>query len=686
MSTTVKNIALAGNPNTGKTSLFNSLTGAKQRIGNWPGVTIEKKEGSLLNHPEVNVIDLPGTYSLGAHTEDEMVARNFLLLEKPDTVINVLDATNLQRNLYLTVQLLEMGVPLIIALNMMDEAGKNEITINIPKLAVLLKTPVIPTIARTGEGLPELIQAAVTPDKTPNLRPCNCPKQAFQLDYGEKIEAEIKMLEQVIAALEVTPASYPVRFMALKLLEDGEEFLRTIHFRETIGEAQTEEYHKLCAFRKQSLDRLQKVHGENLTTVLIEKRYAFIDTLLKQVIISPDLSQAITFSDRIDRIALNRYLGLPLFFLAILLVFKLTFTVSSPLVGLLEEFFTRLGDLLAILITNDLLASFFIEGIIGGLGGIIVFLPIILCLFLAISLLENSGYMARGAYLMDRYMRLLGLEGKAIIPLVVGFGCNVPAILATRTLKSSRDRLITIFLIPFMSCGARLPVYALFTGVFFQEHQALVMFSLYLLGILLAVITAKIFGQHLFPGETSPLLIELPPYRLPSLRDTLIQMGEKSLSFFKKVGTIILTMVMISWVLASFPWGVEYAGPESFMGRLGALLAPLFAPLGFGTREAASALLFGVVAKEVVVSILGVLYGTGQEALSTVLAMNWTALSAYSFMVMTLLYIPCAGTIGAIKAETSSWKWTIFAVAYTFVVAWLTAFLVYRVGLLLGLS
>ena len=681
----MKNIALAGNPNTGKTSLFNSLTGAKQRIGNWPGVTIEKKEGPLLNHPQINVIDLPGTYSLGAHTEDEMVARNYLLLEKPDTVINVLDATNLQRNLYLTVQLLEMGVPLIIALNMMDEAEKNEITINVPKLAALLKTPIIPTIARTGEGLLELIETAVAPDKTPYPRPFNCPKQAFQPDYGEIIEAEIKKLEEAIDALGLTPTSYSVRFMALKLLEDGEEFLQTIHFCETISEAQTEAYHKLCAFRKQSLDRLQKNQGENLTTVLIEKRYAFIDTLLKQVINSPDLSQATSFSDHIDRIALNRYLGLPLFFLAILLVFKLTFTASGPLVGLLESFFTRLGELLAVLITNDLLASFLIEGLIGGLGGIIVFLPIILCLFLAISLLENSGYMARGAYLMDRYMRLLGLEGKAIIPLVVGFGCNVPAILATRTLKSSRDRLITVFLIPFMSCGARLPVYALFTGVFFQQHQAPVMFSLYLLGILLAVITARIFGRYLFPGETSPLLIELPPYRMPSLKDTLIQMGEKSLSFFKKVGTIILTMVMISWVLASFPWGVEYAGPDSFMGKLGSLLAPLFAPLGFGTREAASALLFGVVAKEAVVSILGVLYGTGQEALSTVLAMNWTALSAYSFMVMTLLYIPCAGTIGAIKAETGSWKWTSFAVAYTFVLAWLVAFLVYRGGLLLGL-
>ena len=675
MTTTEKTIALIGNPNTGKTSLFNNLTGAKQKVGNWPGVTIEKKEGPLINHPHVTIIDLPGIYRMGSQSEDELVARNYLLLEKPHAVINVLDATNLQRNLYLTVQLLEMGVPFIVALNMMDEIVKNAIKINVTKLSYLLKVPIVPTIARTKMGLGDLVRVA-TAEQAP-------PEHGFSLDYGPEIEAEIRTLEEAILTMGLTPSSYPLRFLALKLLEEGENFLKTMQMKAELCE---KIFHNLLAFRKQSMNRLKKIYGENLAAMFIEKRYQYINTVLQQVVDSPDLAGTYTLSDKIDRIVLNKYIGLPLFFLAILVVFKITFTLSSPLVSLLEDIFAFLGNQLSGLITHDLLASFVVEGIIGGLGSIIIFLPVIICLFLAISLLENSGYMARGAFLMDRYMRYLGLEGIAIIPLVMGFGCNVPAILAARTLRNPRDRLITILILPLMSCGARLPVYALFVGAFFKAYQAVVMFSLYLLGILLAVIMAKIFARFFFPGETSPLLIELPPYRLPTLKDTFIQIERKSVAFFRKVGTVIFSVVMIAWALAYFPWGVEYASPDSFMGKLGSLLAPLFAPLGFGTREAASALLFGVVAKEVVVSTLGVLYGTGQESLSAVLALHWTPLSAYSFMVMTLIYIPCAGTIGAIKAETGSWKWTIFAVLYTFALAWFVAFLVYQGGLLLGLG
>ena len=673
MSTEVKVIALAGNPNTGKTSLFNCLTGAKQRVGNWPGVTVEKKEGVLLNNKQIKVVDLPGIYSLGAHTEDELVARNFILVEKPDLVINVVNATNLQHNLYLTLQLLEMGVPVVMALNMMDEAQKNKIKINIPQLSALLGIPIIPTIARTNKGIKELVKASLRQEM---------PVNNFAIDYGMIIETEIKNLEKALRSVGISEPSSPLRFIALKLLEGEQNILKTLNVCEVNspgGEA-------VLAAGRQSIENLRKTFQENLTTILIEKKYEYIENILQQVSNAPDTSNLYTVSDKIDKIMLNKYMGLPLFFLTMLIVFKLTFAVSGPLEVCLEAFFAWLGNIAGTLITNKLLSSFLVEGLIGGLGAIIVFLPIILCLFLAISLLENSGYMARGAYLMDRFMRNLGLEGKAVIPLLVGFGCNVPAILSTRTLQNSRDKMITMLIIPLMSCGARLPVYALFVGVFFRQYQGLVLFSLYLLGIILAIIMAKIFRRYLFPGEASPLLLELPPYRLPSLKDTVIQMGEKSSSFFKKVGTIILCAVILAWALSNFPWGVEYAGPDSLMGKLGALIAPIFEPLGFGTREAASALLLGVVAKEVVVSTFGVLYGTGQEGLITVISQQWTALSAYSFMVMTLIYIPCAGVIGALKAETGSWKWTIFTILYTFALGWLMAFLVYQGGLMLGLG
>lgn len=673
MSTSVKDIALIGNPNTGKTCLFNCLTGAKQRVGNWPGVTVEKKEGPLLNHQQINVVDLPGIYSLGAQTEDELVARNFILLEKPDLAINVVDATNLQRNLYLTLQLLEMGVPVMMALNMMDEAKKNKIKINILKLSSLLGIPIIPTIARTNKGIKELVQASLCK---------KVPSNNFIIDYGTMIETEIKNLEKTLQSAGVSGTSYPLRFIALKLLEGDQNILKTLN----VCEGNSKGCEAVLATCRQSIKNLQNNFQEDLTTVFIQKRYKHIANILQQIVSFPDTSNTYTVSDQIDKIVLNKYIGIPLFFLIMLLVFKLTFAVSKPFETGLEILFVQLGSFLGTIITNKLLASFFVEGLIGGLGAIIVFLPIILCIFLAMSLLENSGYMARGAYLMDRFMRKLGLEGKAIIPLLVGFGCNVPAILSTRTLQTTRDKRITMLIIPLMSCGARLPVYALFVGAFFQQHQGLVLFSLYLLGIILAIIMAKIFKRFLFPGEASPLLLELPPYRLPSLKDTLIQMGEKSSSFFKKVGTIILCAVILAWALSNFPWGVEYAGPDSLMGKLGTLLAPLFAPLGFGTREAASALLLGIVAKEVVVSTLGVLYGTGQEGLITVISQQWTALSAYSFMVMTLIYIPCAGVIGAIKAETGSWKWPIFTILYTFTLGWLVAFLVYQGGLMLGLG
>lgn len=666
-------IALIGNPNTGKTTVFNCLTGAKQKVGNWPGVTVEKKEGSLIGHNNYTVVDLPGAYSIGAHTNDELIARNYIIFEKPSAVINVIDTTNLKRNLYLTIQLLEMEANVVLALNMMDEAKTINIEIDISKLSTLLGIPAVPIVAKNNQGINNLIKYCTL----------NSPKttKSFRLDYGSAIEAELSKLENALQVHGVSSAKHPLRFYALRLLEKDNDILEIAEF--THPETAKKQ---ILSLRDECLRNLKKNYGENLDTIFIEKRYKFIEKIIEQVISNEEGESTNTFSDKIDKIVLNKYLGLPIFFLVMLIVFKFTFAVSGPLTEYLETFFEFLGSWLATVITNEFLASFFVEGIIGGLGAIIVFLPVILCIFFAMSFLESTGYMARGAYITDRFMRTIGLEGKAFIPLVIGFGCNVPAVLATRTLERRRDKMITILISPLMSCGARLPIYALFISVFFQQYQALILFSLYFLGIILAIIMAKIFGLFLFPGKPAPLLVELPPYRLPTLKTTLIQIWKKANSFLKKVGTTILVFVIIIWILSNLPWGVEYAGPESLMGYIGTMLAPLLTPLGFGTREAASALLFGIAAKEMVVSTLALLYGTGQEGLITVISQLWTPLSAYSFMVMTLIYIPCAGMIAAIKAETGSWKWALFAMLYTIVLGWVLSFIVYQGGLLLGLG
>lgn len=671
-------IALIGNPNTGKTSLFNCLTGARQKVGNWPGVTVEKKEGTLLYNNNINIVDLPGTYSIGAHSEDELIARNYIIFDRPSTVINVIDATNLKRNLYLTIQLREMGANVVIALNMMDEAEVKNIKIDRNQLSALLGIPVIPIIAKENQGVKELIK---------NCDPSTTP---FKLNYGALIEKELEKLERALKAAGIVDTTHPLRFYALRLLENDDsipEMLTPMIYKTKDQQSAADKaYNNLLAIRQDCLNNLKNTLGENLETIFIEKRYKYIDNILEQVMNNEDEFNTATFSDQIDRIVLNKYVGLPIFFLVMLIIFKLTFTISAPLTDFLEAIFAMLNEWLGTIITNRLLSSFLREGIIGGLGAIIVFLPIILSLFFVMSLLESSGYMARGAYITDRFMRAIGLEGKAFIPLVIGLGCNVPAILATRALENRRDSMITILITPLMSCSARLPVYALFVSAFFQRYEGLILFSLYFLGILLAVIMAKIFGVFLFSGKPTPLLVELPPYRWPSIKNTLIQVWKKGISFLKKVGTIILAFVIFIWILSNLPWGVEYAGSESLLGKIGTLIAPLFTPLGFGTREAASSLLFGIVAKEIVVSTLGVLYGTGQEGLVTVISQLWTPLSAYSFMIMTLIYIPCAGTIGAIKAETGSWKWALWAILYTLVLGWIISFLIYQGGLLLGLG
>ncbi len=670
-------LALAGNPNSGKTSVFNSLTGSRQHVGNWPGVTVEKKEGSFIAEGNtIRVIDLPGTYSLGALSEDEAVARDYIINEKPDVVVNIVDSTNIERNMYLTSQLLEMGAKVIVALNMYDEAKSRNIEIDINGLSNILGVPVLTTIATKSQGLDELtglfFKAAGSEYNKPLI-----------INYGKEIEEVINRLSDEIKNEAGLLERYNKRWLAVKILEDDAGIKNNIKKYKI--------YEKLEKIRSESVKRLESLWGDDIEAVIAEKRYGFIKGIVKETVKRQmSAEEKLTVTDKIDMVVTNRFLGIPIFLLAVWGIFQFTFTLGNPLADLIETFFGWFGGFVGGGIqavgAPELVVSLIVDGIIGGAGSVLVFMPNIFLLFFAISILEDSGYMARAAYIMDRFMHILGLHGKSFIPMIVGFGCNVPGVLATRTLENKRDRLVSILINPLMSCSARLPVYILFTGAFFSANQGIVIFSLYLLGIVLAIGVGVIFKKLVFKGETSHFVMELPPYRFPTLKSTFIHMWDRGSDFIKKAGTIIVAVVVLVWVLSSLPAGVEYASRESLLGHIGAFISPIFKPAGFGTWEAAVALLFGVVAKEVVVGTLGVVYGVQDEGLQSVIAKMWTPLSAYSFMVMTLIYIPCVATIGAIKRETNSWAWTFFAIGYSLVLGWVMSVLVYQVGSLLGFS
>lgn len=670
-------VALAGNPNSGKTTVFNALTGSRQHVGNWPGVTVEKKEGQFLSGEHtVRVVDLPGTYSLSAYSEDEAVARNYILFDKPDVVVNIVDATNLERNLYLTTQLLELGANVVIALNMSDELGARQMEVNVSELSRLLAVPVVPTVATRNQGMKELVSSAL-------LAAGKEENQPLRLNYGEEMERELAALEKEILTLPLLAGKYAPRWLAVKVLEGDEVILEELKQHQGLD--------RLFTLRQEAVKRMEAVWGEDIESLLADRRYGFIGGLAREVVTRRRTAEErISISDKIDRVVTNRYLGIPIFLLAMWAIFQFTFKIGDPLIGWTEVLFEWLGEvlgsLLAVLGAGELISSLVGDGIIAGVGSVLVFIPPIFLLFFAISLLEDSGYMARAAYIVDRFMHSLGLHGKSFIPLLIGFGCNTPAIMATRTLENKNDRMITILINPLMSCAARLPVYVLFAGAFFGASQGMVIFSLYLLGIILAILMGVLFKRFLFKGESSHFVMELPPYRIPTLKSTFIHMWERGSAFIRKAGTIIFAVVILVWVLSSLPAGVEYASQESILGRIGNFIAPIFKPAGFGTWEAAAALIFGILAKEVVVGTLGVLYGMGEAGLSSVIAQHWTPLSAYAFMVMTLIYIPCVASIAAIKRETNSWGWTSFAVGYSLVLGWVVAVLVYQVGTLLGLG
>jgi ferrous iron transport protein B len=655
-------IALAGNPNSGKTTVFNSMTGGRQHVGNWPGVTVEKKEG-IFSHDthEITVVDLPGIYSLTAYSMDERIARDFLLKEKPNAVVVVIDASNLERNLYLVTQLLELGSNVILDLNMMDMIWSKGLDIDTSKLSAVLGVPVIETVAHKGKGI-ELLKQAI-------IEISGKKADSFKINYDQDIEEQIETLQNAI-----TLPGYPSRWVAIKLLEGDAEILKRV--KDSNAESVVLE----------SQAKLERHLGYDLETALVERRYAFLSGLVKESTRKTlDLMDRLDISDRIDRILVNRYLGIPIFLAMMWLVFQLVFTLGAPLADGIDSFMFWFGEAASSGITGmkgpQWLSSLLSDGIIGGVGSVLVFLPNIMLLFLAIAILEASGYMARGAFVMDRFMHALGLHGKSFIPMLLGFGCNIPGIMATRTLESEKDRILTILVNPLMSCSARLPIYVLFAGAFFSRNQGLVIFSLYLMGIILAVVVARIFKGVFFKGEVAPLIMELPPYRLPTIKGVLIHMWERSSLFLRKAGTIIFLGVVLIWFLASLPLGVEYASEQSVIGKLGLLFAPLLKPAGFGSWQAGVALLFGVLAKEVVVGTLGTLYGVQEAGLTSVIQTEFTALSAYAFMVMALVYIPCIAAIATIKRETD-WKWTGLAVGYSLVLGWGLAVLIYQIGAL----
>ena len=678
-------IALCGNPNAGKTSLFNALTGSRQHVGNWAGVTVAKKEGyATFGDYAVEVVDLPGTYSLTAFSMEELIARDYIIHQSPDVVINVIDSTNLERNLYLTTQLIELGCKAVVALNMSDEARHKGILIDTLKLSELLGMPVVSTVGSTGEGIKDILREAVA------VKEAREPlSRHIHINYGAEAEEEIKKIQAELRKDPVLANLYSTRWFAVKLLE---------HDKQVVEETMAKSSGHETVLRQVEVSHahVENILNDESEIILADARYGFIKGVLAESYSHRSIDR-VTLSDKIDKVLTNRVLGIPILIGLLWVMFQATFNLGAypmawinALVGLLSGF---VGGIMPDGILKDLV----VNGIISGAGGAIVFLPNIMILFLFISLFEDTGYMARAAFIMDRVMHTLGLHGKSFIPMIMGFGCNTTAIISTKALENPTDRMLTILINPLISCSARLPVYILLAGTFFAGNAGNVIFGIYLAGIVLAILMGRLFRKTLFKGEAAPFVMELPPYRIPSLKSILIHMWEKGSIFLQKVGGVILIAAIIIWFVTAFPRPVQAPGAaaapdamsQSYAGRAGKFIEPVLKPLGFNWK-AGVALLTGVAAKEIVVSTFGVLYHVSgkvsrdSEGLRNALKQDMTPLAALSFMLFTLIYIPCVGALGAMYRELGSFKWTLFGIGYSLSLAWCVSFMVFQGGLLLG--
>lgn len=720
-------VALAGNPNTGKTSIFNNITGARHKVANWAGVTVEKKEGSrLYKGARLELIDLPGTYSLTAYSMEEIIARNYVIEEKPDVVVQVIDATNLERNLYLFTQLLELKTPIVLALNMWDEALERGDKIDVEALSKCFGVPVVPTVGRLNQNTEALLDAvlAVARDH-PN-------HHQVSVDYGLELNDEIRKVEQTVS--EALGTENGAHWWAIKLLENDPEVMVAVENFSNAKEIKQQ--------LESSQQRIAAYYKTDPEALFAERRYGFIKgACLETIKYTP--ARTLGLSERVDKLLTNRVLGFPIFIFFIWLLFQATFTLGQYPMDWIDAMVGTTSGMIDRLIGPGILNDLLVNGILNGVGSVIIFLPNILILYFGIALMEDTGYMARAAFLMDRVMQSLGLHGKSFIPLIMGFGCNVPAIMATRTLENRRDRILTTLINPLMSCNARLTVYILFAGTFFAETVAgNIVFSIYALGVLLAMGLGKLFSKTILTGESAPFVMELPPYRIPTMKSLFYHMWDRGVIYLKKMGGVILVASIIIWFLGAFP-KAEYVSTEyeaqvsdltisyqreiatvpanstraaaleenlaqelaaieheqaiaaqknTYIGRIGTFIEPVMAPLGFDWRMSVS-LVTGFVAKEVVVSTLGVLYQIGEDVTEhntglreALRQSGLTPLIAYAYMVFVLIYTPCLVTLIAIKRETGSWGWMWFSVVYELVLAWVLAFLVYRVGLFFSLG
>jgi ferrous iron transport protein B len=663
--------ALAGNQNCGKTTLFNQLTGSNQHVGNFPGVTVDQKSGAVRGQKDCTVVDLPGIYSIRPYTPEEIVTRDFILNQHPDGLINIVDATNIERNLYLTLQLMEMHIPMVLALNMMDEVSANGGTIDIQGMSKALGIPVVPISAVKNQGVDELVKIAVHVAKNrvyPTVYDFCSPGPVHRC-----IHAVVHQIED-----HADKAGLPVRFAATKLIEGDEDIRRRLELDQ--NELELIEH---------SVQEMETEHGMDRNAALADMRYDFIESVCRDTVVKCRQSRERTRSEAIDRVVTNKYLALPLFFGIMLAVFYLTFNVIG---AVLSDWLAMGIDALTAAVDqgltsyglNPVVHSLIIDGVFAGVGSVLSFLPIIVVLFFFLSILEDTGYMARVAFVMDQLLRKIGLSGRSIVPLLVGFGCSVPAIMATRTLASERDRRMTILLTPFMSCSAKIPIYAVFAAAFFSHYQALVMIGLYLTGILVGILAAKVLGATAFRGNPVPFVMELPNYRFPSAKSVGQLCWDKAKDFLTRAFTIIFVATIVVWFLQTFDTRLNLVenSSESLLATVGAWIAPLFAPLGFGDWRVSTALITGFIAKESVISTLGILTGSTANV-GAALGGIFSPVTAVSFLVFTLLYTPCVAAISAVKRELNS-GWKAAGVSLTqCVVAWAAAFIVYHIVLLI---